>query len=124
MTPGVISKRSQETTPGVFWAIRYPSWGNGYSNSSTEPANLVVEDRGGDDAVVEVPQIEMLVGCVRVLVRQSDAEEHRGNPELFLERGDDRNGADLTAEHGRCIEALLDGASCRAHERVVVVGDP
>ena len=39
-----------------------------------------------DDPVVEVPQIELLVRRVQVVVGQADAEEHARNPQLLLKR--------------------------------------
>src|SRR5713226_6078549 len=36
--------------------------------------HLVVQAGGSNDAVVEVPDVELFVGRVRVLVRQADAE--------------------------------------------------
>jgi len=62
---------------------------------------------------VEVAEIEPLVWRVGVLVRQSYSEQHAGQPELLLERGDDRNRSALTVEHRRLTEAQLDTA-CQA----------
>ena len=62
----------------------------------------------GDDAAVEVPQVELLVRRVRVLVGQADAEEHRRHAELLLERRDDRNRSAFAVEHRR---------SCRSPAR-------
>ena len=53
--------------------------------------DFLVEKRGRDDPVVEVAEIQLLVGRVRVLVRQSDAEQHARHAELLLKRRDDRD---------------------------------
>ena len=55
------------------------------------PRNLVVQIRRRDHPAVKVAEVEFLVRRVRVLVRQADPEKHRGNTELFLKRGYDRD---------------------------------
>jgi len=44
--------------------------------AASEFANLLVQNRRRNDAVVEVAAIQLLVGRVCVLVRKSDAEKH------------------------------------------------
>ena len=46
---------------------------------------------GCDDAVVEVGEVQLLVGRVGVFVGQADAEQHGRHLQLFLERRDDRD---------------------------------
>ena len=44
--------------------------------SGWQVGDLAVEERGRNDPLVEVVEIQLFVRCVRVLVRQPDAEEH------------------------------------------------
>ena len=69
-------------------------------------------------------EVELLVRRVRVLVRQADAEQHRRQPELLLERRHHRNRSALAREDRRPAEALLDRAAGGLHERVVVRRHP
>jgi hypothetical protein len=53
------------------------------------PAQLLEEAADGFDPVVEVGDVELLVGGVQVVVRQAETHHHAGNLQHVLEAGDD-----------------------------------
>ena len=69
-------------------------------------------------------EIELLVRRVRVLVRQSDAEEHRRKAEDLLERRDNRDRSPFAVENGRLAESFLDRTAGGLNVTVVEVGHP
>src|SRR5262245_49964912 len=92
--------------------------------SGFQLSDLLIEKRRGDDAAVEVAQIQLFVRGVGILIRQADPKEHGGDAELLLEGGDNRDRAAFAVEHRWLAETAFDGASSRLHERVVEVGHP
>ena len=129
--PRAVGQRARDRPPGGLrppgGAHRRRALGVGPRRQAIGRCRLgdfVVQNRRRDDAAVEVAEVELLVGGVRVFVGQADAEEHGRRAELLLERRDDRNRSAFPAEHRRLAEALLDGAAGRLDERIVVLGQP
>src|SRR5437762_7216827 len=60
--------------------------------------HLLIENGRGDHAVLEIRHVELLVRRVRVLVRQADAEQHRGQPQFLLKGRHDRDRSAFRSE--------------------------
>jgi len=60
----------------------------------------VVGGGGGFDAVVVVGEVEFFVGGVDAVVGEAEAQEEGIDAELFLEPGDDGDGAALALVRG------------------------
>src|SRR3954470_2803986 len=72
-----------------------------------------------DNAAVEVPEVQLLVGRVSVFVRKADAEQYAGHAKLLLKGRNHRNRAALPVEHRSLSEALFHRAPGCAQERVI-----
>src|SRR5262245_13325669 len=91
---------------------------------TSAPGDLVVEERRGNDAAVEIREIEFLVRRVCVLIRQPDSKENGRQAENLLEGRDDRDGAPFAVEHRLLSESLFDGPPGGLDVLVVELGHP
>src|SRR5436189_4261801 len=80
---------------------------------------FLVQVGGGNDAVVEVADVQLFVRRMGVFIRQADAKKHGGQPELVLERRDDRDRAAFASENRRPAESLLDRPAGSLHVGIV-----
>src|SRR5438105_15248646 len=103
------TRRSRRKTPEHFaYFVSFVVFGIQTTNitrhrspdliAAIERSDLLIEIRRCNDAVVEVAELELLVRRVRVLVGQTDAEQHARNADLLLERRDHRDRAPLAVE--------------------------
>src|ERR1700733_1172374 len=64
-----------------------------FSTENLLRGKLLVEERHGLDSAEIIFQSDMFVGCVRIFVRQSEAQQHTRNFECVVHLRDERNGA-------------------------------
>src|SRR5208337_3133270 len=72
-------------------------------------SQLLEEAADGFDAVVEVGDVELLVGGVEVVVGKAEAHHHAGNFQDVLKVGDDGNGAAAADEDRIFLEGVVQG---------------
>src|SRR5271165_908261 len=83
-------------------------------------AQLLKEQTDRLDPAMEVRDVELLVGCVQVVVRQAEAHHHAGNLQLILEVSDDRDRAAGANEYRVFLERVVQ--RFRSRLDVFVVG--
>src|SRR3954468_18452547 len=72
------------------------------------------------NAAMKVRDVELLVGSMQIVVRQSEAHHHAGDLQHVLKVGDDRNRAARPDEHRILLEGVMQRLGCRLD--VLVVG--
>src|SRR5271165_137884 len=72
-------------------------------------SQLLEEAADGFDAVVEVGDVELLVGGVEVVVGEAEAHHHAGNFQHVLKVGDDGNRAAAANEDRIFLEGVVQG---------------
>ena len=72
-------------------------------------SQLLEEAADGFDPVVEVRDVELLVGGVQVVVGKAEAHHHAGNLQHVLEVGDDGNRAAAADEDRFFLERVVQG---------------
>src|SRR5688572_4260571 len=90
----------------------------------TKFCDFLVQMGRCDNASMEIPQIELFIRRVRVLIGKADTEQDARDAEFFLKRRHDRNGSALAGKYRRLTEPLFNCASGRAYVRAVELGHP
>src|SRR5215469_11962305 len=97
-TSGCIGPYSMNAAVTVV----YLSWHAPCSHFRQEPDT-------GFDALEEIRQMELLVGPMDAIVRQTEAHQHHRDPECFLNQVHYRDGAPAAEKHGKYAETLTIG---------------
>ena len=75
----------------------------------------------GCNRIVEIGQVELLIGAVDVVVGQSKTHENRGNPEYFLKSSNHRDRTTRTQENRQRSKTFLVGERCCPHGGMIAV---
>ncbi len=85
---------------------------------------LLVEERDGLDSAEIIFQSDVFVGCVRVFVGQSEAQQHAGNFKCVVHLRDERNRTAFADENSFLAEAGFERVNRRLKNRMRVRRDP
>ena len=77
----------------------------------------------GVDARVEIGQVELFVGGVEVVVRETEAHQDAGDAEFALEEADDGDGAAGAHVDGGFLEGLGEGVGGGVEDGVIGIDD-